>query len=58
MRVPLVAMAAVVIIIMMGVAVVVIMAAAAVIAPGKGSGENLEKSSLRRKGRFPLGLLV
>ena len=36
----------------------VIMAAAAVMAPGKGFKKNPEKSSPRRKGRFPLGLLI
>ena len=33
-------------------------AAAVVMAPGKGSGKNPEKFSPRRKGGFPLGLLM
>ena len=51
---------AVVVVIAVGVAVAVtvVMAAAAVITPGKGSRKNPEKSSLRRKKRFPLGLLT
>ena len=36
--------------------VVVVVAAVVVMAPGKGSGENPEKSSLRRKRGIPLGL--
>ena len=42
----------------MAVIIAVIMAAAMVMAPGKGSGENPEKSSLRKKGGFPSGLLI
>ena len=53
-------MAAVVVI--TGGVMVVIMAVgitvAVVMAPGKGSGENLKKSSLRRKGGLPSGLLT
>ena len=48
---------AAVVIIMVGVVMVimaVIMAAAVVMAPGKGSGENFKKSSLRREGGFLL----
>ena len=59
-RVPFIIMAAVVII--TGGVVVVIVAvgvvAVMVMAPGKGSGENPEKSTLRREGGFPLGLLM
>ena len=44
--------------VVVAVVVVVIMAAAVVIAPGKGSGKNPEKSSLRKKWRFPLGFLT
>ena len=40
------------------VMVMAVMAAAVVITPGKGSGENPEKSSLRKKGGFSLGLLT
>ena len=40
------------------VAVVMAMVMAAVMAPGKGSGENPEKSSLRRENRFLLGFLI
>ena len=50
-----VAIIAVVIVIAVGVTVVM---AAAVIAPGKGFRENPEKSSLRRGGRSPSGLLT
>ena len=49
----------VVVIIMGGVMAVIItvgVMAAVVMAPGKGFGKNPEKSSLRRKGGFPLGL--
>ena len=42
-------------VIIMAVAVV---RAAVVMAPGKGSGENPEKSSQRREGGFPSGLLT
>ena len=42
----------------MAVAMAVGMAAAVVIAPGKGFGKNLKKSSPRRKGGLPLGLLM
>ena len=53
-----IAVAAVVIIIGGVVAVIMAvgMAVAVVIIPGKGSGENPEKSSLRKEGGFPLGL--
>ena len=47
---------AVVMMIIIMVAVIII--AAAVMAPGKGSEKNPEKSSLRRKGRFPSGFLI
>ena len=50
-----VVMAAVVIMVVAGV---VMVRAAGVVAPGKGFGENSEKSSPRRKGEFPLGLLM
>ena len=55
-----VAVVAVVIIMggVMAVVIVVGMAAAVVMAPGKGSEENPEKSSLRRKGGFPSGFLM
>ena len=33
-------------------------AAAVVMAPGKGSGKNLKKSSPRKKGELPSGLLI
>ena len=58
--VPPVAVAVVVIIVVgvVAVAVVVVVAAAVVMAPGKGFGKNPEKSSLRRKGGFPLGFLI
>ena len=52
---------AVVIIVTRGVMAVVMavgMAAAVVMAPGKGSGKNLKKSSPRKKGGLPLGLLI
>ena len=54
------AVAAVVIITggVMAVVMAVIMAAAVVMAPGKGSGENPEKSSPRKKGGFPSGFLT
>ena len=52
------AVAAVVIIIIVAVAMAVVMAAAAVMAPGKGSGKNPKKSSLRKKRRFPSGLTM
>ena len=49
-------------VIVTGGAVVVIIAvgvaAAVVMAPGKGSGKNPKKSSPRREGGFPLGLLM
>ena len=38
--------------------VMAVVAAAVVMAPGKGSGENPEKSSLQREGGLPLGLLT
>ena len=38
--------------------VMAVVAAAVVMVPGKGSEENPEKSSLRREGGFPLGLLM
>ena len=38
------------------VVVVAVVAAAVVVAPGKGSGENPEKSSPRKKRGIPLGL--
>ena len=59
-KVPFIAVAAVVIIIVgvMAVAMAVVMAAAVIIAPGKDFGKNPEKSSPRKKGRFPLGLLM
>ena len=50
-----------IIIIMVGVVVVVmavIMVAAVVMILGKGFGKNPEKSSLWKKGRLPLGLLI
>ena len=54
------AMVAVVIITGGVIAVVMVigMAAAVVMAPGKSSGKNPEKSSPRRKGGFPSGLLM
>ena len=56
-RVPPIAMVAVVIITRGVIAVAVaVVAAAMVMAPGKNSGKNPEKSSLRRKRGFPLGL--
>ena len=42
----------------MAVIIAVGMAAAMVMAPGKGSGKNPEKFSLRRERGFPLGLLI
>ena len=52
-------MAVAAVVIIMGGVVAVVMAvgvaAAVVITPGKGSGENLKKSSPRRKEGFPLG---
>ena len=51
-------MAVVAVAVIMGGAVAVVIAvvaAAVVMAPGKGSGKNPEKSSLRRKGEVPLG---
>ena len=54
--------AVVAVVIVTGGAVAVIMAvgvaAAVVVAPGKGSGKNPEKSSLRREEGFPLGFLI
>ena len=50
-------MAVVVIVIITGgvmAVVIAVVAAAVVITPGKGSGKNPEKSSLRRKGGIPL----
>ena len=44
--------------VIMAVVMAVGVAAAVVMAPGKGSGENPEKSSLRRKRGLPLGLLT
>ena len=38
--------------------IAVVMAVAAVMTPGKGSGENLKKSSLWREGRFFLRFLM
>ena len=38
--------------------VMAVVAAAVVVAPGKGSGENPEKSFLRKKGEVPLGLPI
>ena len=55
---PFIAVVVIVIVIGVVVAVTVVMAAAAVMAPGKGSGKNLEKSFLRKKGRFPSGFPV
>ena len=54
-------MAIIAVVIITGGVVVVIMAviaAAVVMAPGKGSGKNLKKSSPRRKGGLPSGLLM
>ena len=54
-------MAMVAVIIITGGAIMVVMAvvaAAVVMAPGKGSGKNPEKSSPRRKRGFPLGFLT
>ena len=54
------AVAAVVVVTGEAVAVIVAvgMATAVVIAPGKGFKKNPEKSSPRKKGEFPLGLLI
>ena len=52
-------MAVVAVVIVTGGVVAVVMAVVAVavvMAPGKGSGENPEKSSSRREGGIPLGL--
>ena len=63
-RVAMAVMMAVVIAVVVAVAVViavviaVVVAVAVVMAPGKGFGKNPEKSSLRRKGRFPSGFLI
>ena len=38
--------------------IIAVVAAAVVMAPGKGSGKNPKKSSLRRKREIPLGLLM
>ena len=57
-------MAVAVVVIVVGVAVVMVVAVvvavvmAAVMAPGKGSGENLKKSSLRREERLFSGFLM
>ena len=54
-------MAVVVVIIITGGVMAVVMTvvtAVVVITPGKGSGKNPEKSSPRRKGGFPSGLLI
>ena len=55
-------MAVAAVVIIMGGVVVMVMAvgvaAAVVMAFGKGSGENPEKSSPQRKGGFPSGLLM
>ena len=45
-------------VIIMAVARVAVVKAAGVMAPGKGSGKNPEKSSPWRKGRFPSGFLI
>ena len=50
--------AVIVIIVGVAVAVAVVIAAAVIMAPGKGSGENLKKSSPRRKERFSSGFPV
>ena len=53
------AVVAVVIIIRGVIAVIMaVVAAVVVMAPGKGSGENLKKSFPRRKGGFPSGFLI
>ena len=54
-------MVVVAVVIITGGVITVIMAVVAVtvvMAPGKGSGENPEKSSLRKKRGLPLGLLM
>ena len=55
-------MAVVAVVVITGEVMAVVMAvgitAAVVMAPGKSSGKNLKKSSPRRKGGFPLGLLT
>ena len=56
--VPLVAVAVVAAVIVMAVVGVAVAGAAGVMAPGKGSGKNPEKFSLRRKGGFPSGFLM
>ena len=68
MGVPPMAVAVVAVVIRVAVAIVmavvviivvaVVIAAAAAMAPGKGSGKNPKKSSLRKKGKLPLGLLT
>ena len=57
-KVPPMVMAAVVIITGGVITVVMAVGAAVIMAPGKGSGKNPEKSSLRRKKGFPLGFLI
>ena len=59
-RVPLITVAVVVIIMggVMAVIMVVGVVAAVVMTPGKGFGKNPKKSSPRKKGEFPLGLLM
>ena len=42
----------------MAVAIMIGMVAAVVMTPGKGFKKNPEKSSPRKKGGFPLGLLI
>ena len=46
------------VVMVVAVIIAVIITAATVITPGKGSGKNPEKSSPRKKGRFPSGLLT
>ena len=60
MRVPPVAVAAVIIITggVMAVIIVVNVVAVVIMAPGKGSGRNPEKSSARKKRGLPLGFLM
>ena len=60
MGVPLITVAAVIIITVgvMAVIMAVGITAAVIMAPGKGSGKNPEKSSPRRKGGLPLRLLT
>ena len=53
-----VAAVAVIMVEVMAVAVAVIMVAAVVVAPRKGSGENLKKSFLWKKGGFLSGFLM